>query len=183
MLADRLVVAKADLCDEQQLARLDRRLTELNPDAKRLQAAHGDVPPEWLLGSTDAGESAMRRRFERMREQEVAGDRRPESLRHKEGVFACSLACDVPLDGHALVHWLNQVRMEHGERLLRMKGIAELKGEKMPAALHGVHHVFHVPQPLPHLEGWRGTSLVLILRETDAAAVGASWDAFVKSRA
>jgi G3E family GTPase len=183
VLADRLIVSKSDLCDESRLAELDRRLAALNPVAERMRAAHGEVPPAWLIGGTEADEHSMRRRFERLREQEAGGDHPPpDAPRHIEGVSACSLACDAPLEGAALVGWLNELRREHGERLLRMKGIAQLKGEEVPAAIHGVHHVLHRPHALPHLAGWQGTSLILIMRETDAAAVGASWDAFVKNQ-
>lgn len=182
MLADRLIVAKSDLCDAGQLADLDRRLEALNPGALRLRARHGDVPPEWLLDGTDAQERSLRRRFERLREQEAGERPPPEGPRHIEGISACSLVCAAPLEGPALIGWLNDLRLQHGERLLRMKGIAELKGDKLPVALHGVHHVLHRPHALPHLAGWQGTSLVLILRETDTAAVGASWDAFVKTQ-
>ena len=62
---------------------------------------------------------------------------------------------------------------------MRLKGIAELRGTQVPVAVHGVHHVFHQSQALPHLAGWRGTRLVLIMRNTDAAAVGAGWEQFV----
>lgn len=182
-LADRLIVSKCDLVDARQLAELERQLVKINPVAQRRQSTHGNVPPEWLL-SEEGGDDVhtTQRWFEALKALDETRELRlgADGARHIQGVLAISLTWEAPLDWKRLNRWLINLRVKHGERLLRMKGIAEIEGEKVPAALHGVHHVFHPPQALPHLAGWKGTRLVLILRETDAAAVEASWDAFVK---
>jgi G3E family GTPase len=181
VLADRLIVSKSDLCDAAQLAELDRALLRLNPLAARTRAVNGNVPPEWVLEASKDDGGSTRRWFDGLRELEESRDQRlgQDGSQHIQGVLACSLVCDAPLEWQALNDWLADLRMKYGERLLRLKGIAELRGAPAPVALHGVHHVFHPPQALPHLAGWRGSRLVLILRNTDAVAVGASWEAFV----
>lgn len=183
VLADRLIVSKSDLCDAAHLAELDRQLARLNPLAVRTRAENGNVPPEWMLGeaSADDGVRSTRRWFDGLRELEESRDQRLglEGSQHIQGVLACTLVCDRPLEWKALNSWLANLCATDGGQLLRLKGIAELHGEPAPVALHGVHHVLHPPQALPHLAGWRGTRLVLILRNADAVAVGASWEAFV----
>ena len=183
VLADRLIVTKADLCDATQLGGLDDLLARLNPLAPRTRAINGEAPPGWVLGEAaqDDGRST-RRWFDGLRELEESRDLRLglDGSKHIEGVLACSLVCEKPLAWQAFRRWLADLHARHGERLLRLKGIAELRGAPVPVAIHGVHHVLHTAQALPHLAGWRGTRLVLILQNADAAAVGASWEAFLK---
>jgi len=186
VLADRLIFSKSDLCDAAHLAELDRQLLILNPLAVRTRAKNGIVPPEWVLGeaAADEGLRSTRRWFDGLRELEESRDQRLglDGSQHIQGVVACSLVCEGPLEWPALKGWLADLCEKYGERLLRLKGIADLLGGPVPVAIHGVHHVFHPPQALPHLAGWRGTRLVLILRNADAAAIGASWEAFLNGR-
>ena len=182
VLADRLIVSKTDLCEAPHLAELDRQLLRLNPLAVRTRAKNGSVPPEWVLGaaSEDSG-STTRRWFDGLRELEDSRDQRMglDGMEHIQGVSACALVCDGPLPWPELRGWLAALCEKQGAQLLRLKGIADLQGGPVPVAIHGVHHLLHQPQALPHLAGWRGTRLVLILRNADAAAIGADWAAFV----
>ena len=52
----------------------------------------------------------------------------------------------------------------HGDKLLRMKGIIELREDpKRPLVIHGVQRTLHPPARLPSWpDGARGTRLVLI---------------------
>ncbi|MSQ52471.1 MAG: GTP-binding protein [Betaproteobacteria bacterium] len=185
VLADRLIVSKSDLCDAARLAELDRQLVRLNPLAVRARAENGNVPPEWVMGeaSADEGARSTRRWFDGLRELEESRDQRLglDGSQHIQGVSACSLMCDGPLEWPALNNWVADLCDKYGDRLLRLKGIAELRGGPAPVAIHGVHRVLHPPRALPHLAGWRGTRLVLILRNADAVAVGSSWEAFVNA--
>lgn len=76
---------------------------------------------------------------------------------------------------HALVHdgavpftaieaFLDLLRSQHGDKLLRMKGVIELvEDPSRPLVIHGVQRLLHPPARLP---AWpderRGTRLVLI---------------------
>ena len=55
-----------------------------------------------------------------------------------------------------------------GENILRIKGILNIKGEKRPAVIHGVQHIFH---PLEWLEKWpsndKNSRLVFITKNTN----------------
>lgn len=60
--------------------------------------------------------------------------------------------------------FLDLLRSVHGDRLLRMKGIIELREDPgRPLVIHGVQQILHPPVRLPSWpDGVRGTRLVLI---------------------
>jgi G3E family GTPase len=43
------------------------------------------------------------------------------------------------------------LRQHHGDKLLRLKGIANVAGEPLPFVVHGVQHIFYPPTTL---EAW-----------------------------
>src|SRR5690606_7570104 len=102
--------------------------------------------------------------------------------RHARDVTACSLEHPRALRWKELNAWLSRIRVQHGERLLRLKGVVELEGEPLPVALHGVHHVFHPPRPLAHLKdaGLKGARVVVIAPRADAEAIASSWNRFIE---
>ena len=69
------------------------------------------------------------------------------------------------------------LRQNHGEQLLRVKGILNLDDEPQPVAIHGVQHVFHSPSRLIR---WpdedRRSRIVFITRDLDEQTVMTFWD-------
>ena len=57
------------------------------------------------------------------------------------------------------------LRSQHGDRLLRLKGIIELAEDRSrPLVVHAVQQVFHPPARLPAWpDGERGARLVLVM--------------------
>ena len=51
----------------------------------------------------------------------------------------------------AVNFFLELLMSQMGENILRIKGILNINGEKRPAVIHGVQHIFH---PLEWLEKW-----------------------------
>jgi G3E family GTPase len=68
--------------------------------------------------------------------------------RHLHGIASFCLTFDKPLDGPQLSDGLKLLTQLHGERLLRVKGILDIKGQRKPFVLHGVQHVFYPPETL-----------------------------------
>ena len=71
---------------------------------------------------------------------------------------------DGPVSYAAIDMFLDLLRSVHGDRLLRMKGVIELKEDpSRPLVIHGVQRLLHPPARRP---AWpddrRGTRLVLI---------------------
>ena len=177
VLADRLILTKTDLANPEAIARLRQTLARLNPAAAIMAAVNGDLPPAMLFGATAIDSVSAANRWvalEHSSEHHV-------SHAHTRNVAGCSLSFPGTLRWRELNGWLTALRIRHGDRLLRVKGIVELEGEPAPMALHGVHHVFHPPLPLPHLsgKGLHGARLVVITRDLGDQEIAASWQAFV----
>jgi G3E family GTPase len=86
--------------------------------------------------------------------------------RHDSHIHAHCIIVDKPFDWDSLGMWLGYLANTHGDKLLRMKAIVNIEGEKGPVALHGVQHLFHPPA---HLAEWpsddRRSRLVFITRD------------------
>lgn len=155
--ADRLVVTKADLAGDAAAAALAARLSDLNPDADVLIASHGDVDPSVLLA--DAAPAPARWTT-------LAGaDAHDHSRAHGHGgVNSVTLRRSAPVRAAALPLFLEALADVFGEKLLRLKGLAQIaEAPDRPAAIHGVRHVFHPPVWLDRWpDGDRETRIVLI---------------------
>ena len=70
---------------------------------------------------------------------------------------------------------------DHGDKLLRVKGILHVEGSETPVAIHAVQHVIHAPE---HLPGWpdaeRGSRIVFITQGLESDAVERSLHAFCR---
>ncbi len=98
-------------------------------------------------------------------------------------VTTCALIRDEALDGARLTDWIRLMVAEHGDDLLRVKGIVHVAGRKGPALIHGVQHVFH---PVRWLDRWpdddRRTRIVCIARGIAPETLERSLDAVLGSR-
>ncbi|MDB5398267.1 MAG: GTP-binding protein [Rhodopila sp.] len=172
-LADRLVLTKTDLAAEEGLERLRVELREQNPVAPILTAAHGAVeaaslfPPAFFDPSLSAGVPQRSGLF-----AESVG---PNHLgRHA----VVSLLADRPLGWRAFDDWLRRIRIRHGERLLRVKGMLDIDGVDGPVVVQGVHHVLNAPVELDAWpNGERRSRLVLIADRTTIDLARESWTA------
>jgi G3E family GTPase len=187
-VADRLLITKADLSDDERVGALAERLERLNPGATQLDARHGSVDPDRLFGvapraASSAGVLA--------RWLGVAGDggaprplqhaaRRPADAQADASIGSFVLDCDAPLEWDAFTQWLGGVRAAWGDQLLRVKGILDVAGEDAPLVIHGVHRTFHSPTLLA---GWaqaqRRSQMVFITRGPVRADIEASWREFL----
>lgn len=167
-LADRLLVTKTDLVAEAKALALEEELGRLNPGAARLRVRHGEVDPALLFGADgfDPGTKTLDAR--RWLAAGADGGERHARVRS----FALTLPA--PLPWAPVRDWLAALRAEHGERLLRVKGLLALEGVEGPVAVHGVHHVFHPPVELPAWpDGDRRSRLVFVTDGLDRATVEA----------
>jgi G3E family GTPase len=67
----------------------------------------------------------------------------------------------------------------HGEDVLRVKGLLNVRDMPAPVVIHGVQHVIHPPV---HLDRWpdadRRSRIVFIVRDLEQAVIEASLAAF-----
>ena len=165
-LADRIVITKTDLAARDAADRLAARLGAINPLARQFRAP-GERPAPAELFGVEHGEKWHGR---------VA----VAAHEHLHEIETFSLAAGRPLPWHEFRRWLGRIAIREGERLLRVKGIVAIEGEESMIAIHGVHHVFHPPERLPHASAAGAQSrLVFITRGDVRAAIEQEWRAFL----
>ena len=185
-MADRIVLTKTDLVEDNQARQaLEASLHALNPAAPILDATLiGAEITALLTGS--AYDPAARGvdvaawlAAEAYASHEHDGPRDVD--RHDAAIRAFCLRCFRPVSPMALALFMELLRSEHGDRLLRFKGLVALSDDpSRPGVAHGVQHVMH---PIRRLEAWpdgdHTTRLVFILDKLDPAFVEALWRAAV----
>ena len=92
--------------------------------------------------------------------------------RHDEHIHTFTLTFEAPLDWTAFGIWLTMLLHAHGEKVLRVKGILNVKGVAAPVVINGVQHIIHPPM---HLEAWpngdRHSRIVFIVRGIPRACI------------
>jgi G3E family GTPase len=151
MLADRLVLTKADLAPDT--AALEARLEALNPTAPVLVAGYGGaVPPEWLLapGAHSSAAAADPDALAAWLDAAAGG----AAAWHSPDLAAVCIEREAPLPAAALALWMEGLAEHAGGRLLRLKGVVRLaEAPERPLAIHAVRHLAHPPR---WLERWPG---------------------------
>jgi G3E family GTPase len=146
-LADRLVVTKADLVTETQLAALTSRLRELNARAPVRVALNGEIELAFLV---DVG---LRRTHADLEEVERwlgegEEDEHGHGHRHDENVQSFALRFEQPLPWSAFTQCMEVLTALRGPDLLRVKGLVNVEGKSGPMVVQGVQHLFHPPLEL-----------------------------------
>ena len=192
-VADRPVLTKTDLVEDvAALDALRDRLRGLNPRAATFDAADPAARAADLVKCGLYDPSTRTADVQRWLGEEAAehhdhhheGEAHDHDHRHRHDarVKTLSLTHASPLAFEAVAMFLDLLISQHGERLLRLKGIIEtMDRPSTPLVVHAVQSLLHPPAWLP---GWpderRGTRLVLIgidlpeeyVRRLFAAAVG-----------
>ncbi|RCV90063.1 CobW family GTP-binding protein [Billgrantia montanilacus] len=168
-VADRLLLTKTDLVDEERLSRLANHLAAINPAAEQLQVRHGELAAEHVVGS---GLPAQGQRAERWLQAAsyaqvsspgvgmapttpgglasmMAPASGPALTRHGEQIRSFCFTVEQPIAPELLEDWLDLLMSLLGDKILRVKAIVKIAGREQPLALHGVQHIFHPPEPLP----------------------------------
>lgn len=107
--------------------------------APLVNVLHGDIPAHMLLAAA-GGELPH-----------VPPGRFTAEPAHTRRLATTVVRPSGPVPFQLLADWLGGLVAEHGERLLRVKGVVAVEGHSRPVAVHGVQHVFHPPR---FLEAW-----------------------------
>ena len=166
-VADTIVISKTDLVDCATLDALAGRLAGINPAARQLRAANGELRPQEILdgaGYQPAERSDDARAW--LNDATYAATVAPASADRSISTFSLTYDEDITLPG--LVLWLNLLAGFRGAGLLRVKGIVNVEGR--PYAVQAVQTI--VSEPVP-LDSWpedddRRSRLVFITRGIDA---------------
>tara|TARA_Y100001934_G_scaffold254245_1_gene319935 strand:- start:2457 stop:3551 length:1095 start_codon:yes stop_codon:yes gene_type:complete len=187
-VADRIVITKTDMAEEEQLNDLESRLHSINPTAKIYRVTKGDIKPDKLFGcglydpETKTFDVKEWLREEALRDQNTTRshdhahdhahhphgehEHSHDPDRHGDGISSFCIRYEEPLEWPAFVAWIQTLITHRGENLLRIKGIINIDGEEQPLAIHGVQHIFHHPVKLPEWPSEdRDTRIVFITKD------------------
>ena len=175
-VADTIIISKTDLADRAVADTLSARLRSINPGARQLRAAHGEVEADAILGEAGYDLSA---RGEDVRgwlsDRSYAATTRPAAADPAISTFALTYDEEITLPG--IVLWMNLLAGVRGSALLRVKGIVNVEGR--PYAVQAVQTIISEPTPLDNWpDGDRRSRLVFITRGIDAEDIRRTFAAF-----
>jgi G3E family GTPase len=151
VLADRLVITKTDLADEDAMPRLSERLRGLNATAPIDTAVDGVLDPRCLV---EPGLSPLQPRSGFIAE-----------AAHSDGILSFVIEEGVPTSWYSFSCAMDALIAMRGADLLRVKGFLEIDGCRGPVLVQFVQHLAHPPVELAAWpDGDRRSRLVFITR-------------------
>jgi G3E family GTPase len=161
ILADRIVLSKADLADAASVERLRERLRTLNPRAEIVAAQNGVLDPRHLTEAAPAPD----RQF-------------LAEAAHSDGIQSFVLNEHGPLAWGTFSRFMATLIALRGTDLLRVKGLLNIEGCRGPVVVQFVQHLAHPPT---ELAAWpdedRRGRVVFIARNLSEKAVRNLFDA------
>jgi len=167
--ADRLVVTKADLVDEAALREVVRRVREVNAVADIIQAEHGKVDLDRVLGVHAFD-------LDRVVDMDPAFLTTAGDHHHDSAVTSVGFDVAGELDPGRLDAWMDRLMQEWAVDIFRMKGILAIAGESRRHVFQGVHMLVDVQPASAWAAGEaRRSRLVFIGRNLDRRQLEASF--------
>ena len=127
--ADMVLLNKTDLINPEDLPELEFKLRNLNGAARVCQTRNSDVDIATVLDL-------------RSLDIEVRAEKHDHNHRHTEDIETVAISTAGDLDGLKLSHWFRELLAEFGERIMRMKGIFNLRKDPDQFVFQGVHMLF-----------------------------------------
>ncbi|MBO0680825.1 GTP-binding protein [Mycolicibacterium sp. S2-37] len=158
--ADRMLLNKIDLVDDERLATVERRLRGINRGAEivRTQSAKVDLDRVLDIGAFD---------LQRVLTDDPAFLEQDDHL-HDQTVTSVGFQFDGDVDVEKLNEWLGELLSSKGVDIFRSKGILALSGEQRQYVFQGVHMLFDGTEGRPWREAEARTNrLVFIGRNLD----------------
>ncbi len=155
ILADRIVISKADIADDDAPAVLAARLRALNARADIIEAVQGELDPQWILaeGPALAGFVA-------------------EEIGHTDDIASFTIVDTKPIAWDAFACAMEALIALRGADLLRVKGFLDVAGCRGPVVVQFVQHLAHPPVELDRWpDGERMSRIVFIARNLSEKAV------------
>jgi G3E family GTPase len=160
MVADLVVISKADLTDAAAVDALAARIAALNAGAPVVAARQGDVDPALLLAGDAAGRSNPARRSGFHAEAAQA--------EHTDGIRSFTLRDAAPMPWEVFARTMELLMALRGSDLLRVKGLVNVEGCRGPVVVQFVQHLGHPPV---ELAAWpdddHASRVVFVVRDLD----------------
>ena len=204
--ADIILLNKTDLVTADALAHVEAHIKKLNPFAKIYRTQRSNIALDKIL---DRGAFDLKRALEldphflcdhehghHHHDHHDAHDHHDHhdhghdhdhhhhdhaaSPIHDTDIHSVSLATEKPLDQQKFDAWVNEVLMTDGQRILRTKGILNMKGADERFVFRAVHMVSEgtFTGPWPSKDN-RRSRLVFIGRDLDEASLKAGFESCI----
>ncbi|MDQ2067902.1 GTP-binding protein [Xinfangfangia sp. CPCC 101601] len=169
--ADRVIINKIDLANEDELALLETDIRGLNQTAGILRAEYGKVDLGGILGISGFTPSYVE---ERAKLLDLDGHHHHHHHSHDPSVTSVSFTFDQPFNQDRLLTFLKRHLSENSETAFRTKGILWMAGDERFFVLQAVHELIDLRPDHP----WRAdeakqSRIVFIGRKLDKAALEA----------
>lgn len=169
-IADRLIFTKADRISPDLLEAARRIALSINAAAAQHSSRHGIIEAAAMAKLGDAGPT------------EVKGcdEHRDMACHHQNAVVSWSAIRQPVLDWVTFARWFRRIRREHGDALLRVKGVLDVAGEGSLLAIDAIHHVAYPPRKLPRSAAQGDeTKIVFIAQGLSAAEIEDEWNTLI----
>jgi G3E family GTPase len=151
ILADRIVISKADIADDEAPAVLAARLRALNSRADIIEAVQGALDPHWILAEGPA----------------LAG-----FIADEAGIATFTITETRPIEWRPFACAMEALIALRGADLLRVKGVLDVAGCRGPVVVQFVGHLAHPPVELDRWpDGERTSRIVFIARNLNEQAM------------
>jgi G3E family GTPase len=186
--ADQIVLNKADLVSEGDLALIEARLRRLNPLAPIHRATRSNVPLDAILGrggfdldriltlepeflNPAHGEPGHVHDEDcDDHDHDHGHDHHHHDHEHDDDIKGVALTLDKPVDAQKITAWLNDLLARQGPDILRAKGILDVKGDERRLVFQAVHMILEGDFQRDWKAGENRTSrMVFIGRNLDEA--------------
>jgi G3E family GTPase len=127
--ADMVLLNKTDLINPEDLPELEYKIRNLNGAARICQTRNSDVDIGMVLDL-------------RSLDIEVRAEHHDHNHKHSEDIETVAIAAPGDLDGLKVSQWFRELIAEFGERIMRMKGILNLRRDPDQFVFQGVHMLF-----------------------------------------
>lgn len=169
--ADRLLITKCDLADAIAKQALIVRLSEFNPGAKKIEIKQGQIEPGLFFGCglySSAGKSAdVAKWLGEIEEEQQTG--KPElngafnwtrkgslsalvktrsAARHQDNIRSFVITFDEAVSWYNFAVAMGRLLHDHGDKILRVKGLMNVIGDTKPYVIHCVQSVAYPPLKL-----------------------------------
>ncbi len=127
--ADMVLLNKFDLINPEDLPELEFKLRNLNGAARVCQTRNSDIDIGTILDL-------------RALDLEIKASKHDHNHAHTEDIETVAIETAGDLDGVKISQWFRELIGEFGERIMRMKGILNLRKDPDQFVFQGVHMLF-----------------------------------------
>lgn len=173
--ADQIVLNKRSLVSAERLDQVRHLIQRYNHRAPIHETDYAELPLQQLMGvgSFDLAQIELHDPHFREAPHDHVHDEHCEhhhdafADHHDVAITSVLLQSTEAMDAERLYHWLSDHLAQHGEQVLRVKGIIHAQGEDRQLVVQAVHQLMEGDFKRPWGDAERTSRLVLIGRDLD----------------